>query len=168
MFELNFISWFAGLPKEIAVVLISMVPIAELRAGLPLALTVYKLPAWEALLLSVFGNMLPIFFILKFIGPISDWLSKHSKFFAGFFTWLFSRTRTKIVRDYEKYGLWALAIFVAIPLPMTGAWTGALAAWLFGVEYKKGLFSIFCGVLGAGIIVLAITSGVAGFLRWLI
>lgn len=162
---IDYFSLFRGVPPELAVILVSMIPIAELRVGLPLALAAYQLPWSEAVILSVLGNMIPIFFILKLIGPVSGWLSKNFKIFEKFFTWLFGRTRSKIVRQYEKYGLWALAIFVAIPLPMTGAWTGALAAWLFGVDFKKSLFFIFLGVIGASAIVFLATTGTVGFFK---
>ena len=81
-----------------------------------------------------------------------------------FLNWLFERTRKKTKDKIEKYGDLALIIFVAIPLPNTGAWTGTLAAWLFGIPMKRALLNIFYGVLIAGVIVTMITSGLINFL----
>lgn len=164
-FLLNFL---VDVPAEWAVLFMAMVPVVELRGALPLALTYYHLNIVSAYLLSVLGNLLPVIFILLYIGSVSDWLIKNSRLFNKFFDWLFRRTRHKITKQYEKYGLMALAIFVAIPLPMTGAWTGALAAWLFGVKIKKAFLAISVGVLIAGVIVALVTTGVLGFLNFLI
>lgn len=168
MWAINYFSWFGDSAAPLVVMLVSMIPIAELRVGLPLAVSVYHLPLWQSFVLAVLGNLIPVWFILKFFSLVSDWLIKKSKFFEKFFHWLFRRTRSKIIQQYEKYGLWALMIFVAIPLPMTGAWTGALAAWLFGLPPKKSFPFIALGVILAGLIVSLITTGVLGFLKWIL
>lgn len=153
-----------GVPAEWAVLLMAMLPIVELRGALPLALTYYHLDIFPAYFLSVVGNLLPVIFILLFIGPLSDWLIKNVPGFDKFFTWLFKRTRNKIAKQYERYGLLALIIFVATPLPMTGAWTGALAAWLFGIKNDRAFLAIVLGVLIAGLIVLLATTGILNLL----
>jgi len=104
--------------------------------------------------LSVVGNMLPIAPILLLLGPVSDWLSRWP-LFGKFFQWLFARTRSRsdIIRKYELIGL---MLFVAVPLPVTGAWTGAAAAFLFGIRFWPALGAIFLGVLIAGAIVTAL------------
>lgn len=157
---LDYVKIFQGWPPELAILLISMIPIAELRVALPLALTVYNLNWLESYLITVLGNLLPVILIIKLVGPVSDWLSRKFKFAEKFFIWLFNRTRNKTIQKYEKYGLWALMIFVAIPLPMTGAWTGALAAWLFGIKTRDALIYISLGVLIAGLIVSFVTLGI--------
>ncbi|MFA6227861.1 MAG: small multi-drug export protein [Patescibacteria group bacterium] len=162
------LSFFAGLPPAWVILFISMIPIVELRGALPVALTFYKLNPILAYCLSVIGNLLPVMLILLYIGPVSDWLKKRSRLMDRFFAWLFKRTRHKIGKNYEKYGLLALAIFVAIPLPMTGAWTGALAAWLFGIDNRRAFLAIAAGVLVAGLIVLSATAGILNFLDFLI
>jgi uncharacterized membrane protein len=113
----------------------------------------------QAYLLSVFGNLLPIIPLLLFLGPVSDYLRR---FAIGdkFFTWLFARTRRKYIQDHENFGLTALAIFVAIPLPMTGAWTGCLVAFLLGFRFWHAFAANAAGVLIAGIIVTATVVGV--------
>ncbi len=159
MFHFDWVSIFIGFPSEVAVFLIAMIPVAELRVALPLALVYYKLPFVIAYVVAVLGNLLPVFFILLFIGPVSDWLIKRSRLFELFFKWLFERTRNKVIRKYEKYGLIALTMFVSVPLPITGAWTGSLAAWLFGVEVKKAFLVISLGVMIAGLVVYFVTIG---------
>lgn len=156
---IDFVSIFEGIPKEVATVLTAMTPIGELRAALPIALTVYEMPLWQAYVLSVIGNMVPVALIIWFFDPIAEFLMKHSKFFKKFFEWLFERTRKKNREKFEKWGALALITFVAIPLPVTGAWTGSLAALLFGVPFKKAFPTILAGVMIAGVIVAALTLG---------
>lgn len=156
---IDYIFIFRNLPPELATILIAMIPIAELRVSLPIALTVYDFSFLEAYILAVIGNLIPVLFIVWLIGPVSDWLMKHFRLAQVFFDWLFSRTRKKMTQKYQRYGLWALAIFVAIPLPMTGAWTGALAGWLFGISPIKIFRYVALGVLIAGIIVGILTLG---------
>lgn len=168
MISLDCLFFLENIPLEIVVIIIAMIPIGELRLALPLAISAYHFSWWQAFSLSVIGNMIPVYFILKYIGPVSNWLSKKSRLFKRFFDWLFTRTRKKMAKKYEKYGLWALMIFVAIPLPITGAWTGSLAAWLFGLDWKKSIIFVFLGVLIAGVIVTLATTGVLEFLNWII
>jgi len=162
MFDLNYIELFKNVPPQWATFLMATLPIAELRVALPLALTVYNLPLWQAFIFSVLGNIVPVFFILYFIDSVSKFLMAKIKIFNRFFLWLFARTRVKFEGKYARWGLLALAIFVAIPLPMTGAWTGALAAFLFQIPKKQAAIYIILGVLGAGIIVTILTLGTVG------
>ncbi len=156
-----------GLSKDAAVVAISTLPIVELRGAIPVGHVLFpdadrssrlgrddfKRSA-RIFLWAVLGNMLPVPFILLLLGPISNFCMKVP---AGkkFFDWLFARTRRKTA-EIEKYEFWGLAIFVAIPLPATGAWTGAMAGWLLGLNFFRSLLSIFFGVLGAGVIMTAL------------
>ncbi|MFA5188632.1 MAG: small multi-drug export protein [Patescibacteria group bacterium] len=162
MFDLNYIEIFKNISPQFATFLIAMIPVAELRVALPLAITAYKLSLWEALFFSILGNIVPVFFILYFVEPFTEFLMKHSRIFKSFFTWLFKRTRIKFAGNYEKYGLLALAIFVAIPLPMTGAWTGALAAFLFQIPKKQAAIYILLGIFCAAIIVTFLTFSTLG------
>lgn len=143
-------------PEEIIeVLLIAASPIAELRAAIPLAITTFDFPWYYAFLIAVIGNILPVPFILLFLDAATRLLSKVAVF-ERFLNWLFERTRHrgKIIQKYKRIGL---VLFVAIPLPVTGAWTGALAAVLFGIEFKHAFISIFVGVIIAGIIVTCLT-----------
>jgi len=151
----------AGIPAWLATLFIAMLPIFELRGAIPVGNQVLGLPLAEAVVLSVIGNMLPIIPVLLALGPVSRWLSRWT-FFRKFFDWLFARTRSKsdLIRKYELIGL---MLFVAVPLPVTGAWTGAAAAFLFGIRFWPALGAIFLGVLIAGaIITTLVLMGVWG------
>jgi len=144
-----------GFSKELAVLIISALPVVELRLALPVAIIGLEMPWYYALLLAIIGNLLPVPFILLFLDTVSRWLSKIA-FFKRMLHWLFERTRERgrVVERYERIGL---ALFVAIPLPVTGAWTGSLAAVLFGLKFKHAFLSIFIGVFIAGIIVTCLS-----------
>lgn len=140
-----------GVSPAWAVFLTSMLPIVELRGALPLGINIFHLPWYQAFMLAWFGNMLPVPLILLVFDPIRRLLS-HIGVFRRFFEWLFARTRKRsaVVEKYEELGL---MIFVAIPLPATGAWTGALIAYLLGLSLVKSLVFIALGVTIAGVIV---------------
>jgi len=147
-----------GFSKEVVVVAISALPIAELRLAIPFALglipsTVYPQNlSWHyALPLAIAGNLIPVPFLLLFFGAISRRLSKIG-IFRRWVQWLEERTRRrgKIVESYKRIGL---VLFVAVPLPVTGAWTGSLAATIFGIKFKHAFFAILVGICIAGAIV---------------
>lgn len=148
-----------GVPPELATVVLATVPVGELRGALPVALVVYKLPVVLAVVLAIAGNMLPVFFLLKYIGPVTRWVSGRSEMVDRFLHWLFERTRRKLDERVERYNYWALALFVAIPLPVTGAWTGALAAFVFGLPRQKSFVAILVGVCVSAAVVTVLTLG---------
>ena len=133
-----------------ATVILATLPILELRGALPVAI-VGGMDWWVAYPLAVLGNMLPIPFIIWFLKPATDFLRRWS-LGDRFVTWLFARTRRKGA-NIEKYEMWGLIAFVAIPLPVTGAWTGSMAGHLFGLKWYKTLLACFVGVCIAGVIV---------------
>lgn len=158
----------SGWPPELATLILAMVPVGELRVALPVAITVYKLPVWSAVFWSLIGNILPVYFLLVFFEQVSNWLRQRSPLADRFFSWLFERTRLKLQGSVEKYGVWALALFVGIPLPITGAWTGSLAAFVFGLHRGRAFFAILLGVMIAAIIVTAVTLGALASLKALL
>jgi uncharacterized membrane protein len=128
-------------------------------------MTLFDFPWYYAFLLGVIGNLLPVPFILLFLETATRLLSR-VRLFDRFLNWLFERTRRrgKIIQKYERIGL---VLFVAIPLPVTGAWTGSLAAVLFGLKFKHAFLSIFIGVLIAGVIITCLSYfGLAIFGMW--
>lgn len=149
---------------ELIVLLTSMIPIAELRLAIPLAVTIYEMPVLIAFFWAVIGNIIPVIFILWFLKAVSEFLKKHFYFFNRFFAWLFERTRRKHSQKFERWQELALIILVGIPLPFTGAWTGALAAFIFGVPIKRAFWLITLGILIAGAIVSLATLGVLNIL----
>lgn len=144
-----------NLSHILTVLAVAASPISELRGAIPIAVFVFHFPWYYAFLLAIIGNLLPVPFILLFLNTISRYISKIG-ILKRTLHWLFERTkrRGKLI---EKYGSIGLALFVAIPLPMTGAWTGSLAAVLLGLKFKPALLSIFVGILIAGIIVTCAT-----------
>jgi len=136
-----------------------MVPITELRGSIPIGVGLLKMPVWSAFLFSVLGSFIIAFILVCFLDSVSTILMSKTKWGNKFFTWLFDRTRKRFEKKYHKYGNIALMLFVAIPLPVTGAWTGAAAAFLFGIPRKKAILYITLGSIIAGVIVSLITIG---------
>ena len=145
----------SGIPDWLEVLAFAALPISELRGAIPWAIIKLHFPWYYAFLLAIIGNILPVPFILLFLNAFSRLLSKID-LFEKMLNWLFERTRRrgKIINRYERIGL---ILFVAIPFPVTGAWTGTLAAVLFGLEFRHALLSIFVGILIAGVIVTCAT-----------
>lgn len=141
----------------LTVLLTAMAPVAELRGAIPLGIFRYDLPPLVTYGLAVIGNMIPIIPILFFLKKGTDYAMKFPKL-ESLLNWVFKRTRKK-GGVIEKYELLGLVLFVSIPLPMTGAWTGAIASHLFGLDSVKSVISIFVGVLIAGIIVTTLSLG---------
>jgi uncharacterized membrane protein len=132
-----------------------MIPIVELRGALPVACFIYHMPIMEAFTISVIGNLIPVPFILLLFEPVKNFLVRY-KTWDRFFNWLFARTRRHATKKIERFELFGLALFVSVPLPVTGAWTGSLVSYLFGFSPRRGFIAILAGVLLAGIIVSVI------------
>ena len=158
------VQWFSNhlsqfISPEGAVFIISMIPILELRGGL-LAASLLKISAAKALPICIVGNIIPIPFILLFIRQIFKWMKK-TKTFRGLITKLENRAMGKSdqIKRYEFLGL---LLFVGIPLPGTGAWTGALIASLLEVDIKKSSIAILCGLFMASVIMYIVSYGIVG------
>jgi len=160
-------SLHSGIPIWLRTMLIAMVPILELRGAIPLAHNAWGMSLGSAYLWAVIGNMIPIPFILWFLEPFSNWLRRRSRLMDRFFTWLFARTRRKHSKSFEKWRDLALCIFVAIPLPGTGAWSGAVAAFVFDVPFWPAMLAIFSGVLLAGVAVTLVILYFETFPLWI-
>ncbi|MCU0799555.1 MAG: small multi-drug export protein [Candidatus Thermoplasmatota archaeon] len=139
--------------KYLATMVIAMLPIIELRGALPAAINVFKLSYMESFLLSVIGNMVPIPFIMLFFSFVERFLRRFKQF-NSFFDWLFERTRKKGEVKLQVWGMLGLMLFVAIPLPLTGAWTGTLVAYLLKLDKKRSFLFITAGVVIAGVIMV--------------
>ncbi len=148
-----------NLPPQLIVFVAAMLPFSELRGAIPLAIGQYGISPVEAYFLGVLGNLVPVIFLLHFLGPIEQRL-RFIKVFDRFFDFLFHRTRKKHSERMDKYGALGLVTFVAIPLPVTGAWTGVAAAYVFNIKNRYAFPAIALGVLIAGIIVTLLTQGV--------
>ena len=152
--------------KYVITLVISILPVVELRGAIPVGMLAFKLPWYGCLIVSVIGNMLPVPLILLFVKKLIEWM-KNSKRLNKAGLWLESKAE-KNTPKIQKYEFFGLMLFVAIPLPMTGAWTGALVAALTGMKFKNAILSILGGVIIAGIIVTLICGGVLGFLRFML
>ena len=157
-FEEQLIELFGSVPHWLATILLSATPISELRGAIPIAIGIYGMGPVETYILAVIGNMLPVVPLLLFLDPVSTYLRRF-KIGDMFFSWLFTRTHRKHSERFERYGTLALTVFVAIPLPVTGAWTGCAAAFVFGIKFRHALLAILSGVMIAGVIVTAFTLG---------
>ena len=150
------INYLSQINKLFAVFVISMFPIVELRGAIPIGVGL-GLELWKIFTVSIIGNMIPVPFIILFVRPIIEYLAKTERFskFAG---WLTERAMSKSdqIVKYKKIGLF---IFVAIPMPGTGAWTGSMIAGLLDMRLKDAVPMIFAGVITAGIIMLFISYG---------
>ena len=135
-----------------------MIPIIELRGAVPMGWAM-GLEWWQTYLISVVGNMIPVPFILLFINKIIKWMSSSKiKLFNKLANWLLKKAE-KNREKIEKYAFWGVAIFVGIPLPVTGAWTGSLVAAVIDMKFWKALLSALIGVMMAGVIVTVIFYG---------
>ena len=148
-----------ALGKEILVFIISLLPILELRGGL-LAAALIGLDPVPSYIISIIGNILPVPFILLLINKILDWMRK-SKKFKKVAKWLDEKVE-KHKGQIEKYGYLGIVLFVGIPLPGTGAWSGSLIASVLEMDKKKTFFAVLAGVFIASIIMMVISFGVIG------
>ena len=145
------------IPEELVAFVISLLPVLECRGGM-IASRLMEIPFWKAFLICYIGNMLPLPFIILFIRKIFDFLRRY-KFFAK----IIKRLEAKTERNKDKilrYESWGLLIFVAIPLPGTGGWTGAMMAGLLDMRFKRALPVLAVGVFIAGLIMSAVTYGI--------
>ncbi len=151
--------------RELCVILCSLLPIIELRGAIPLGAGL-GLPWWQSYIFAVVGNIIPVPFILLFIGKVTDWMrTSKVKFFNKFVNWL-DRKVEKNRGKIEKYSFWGLCIFIAIPLPMTGAWTGSLIAATIRMNFFKAMLSALLGVMLAGVIMTLGSYGVVSALKF--
>lgn len=144
------------------VFLISMLPIIELRGAIPVAYALGLSPL-ASYIVAVIGNMIPVPFILLLITPLCNLLKK-TRLLAWFPRWLDAKVE-KNRHKVERYAFWGLFLFVAIPVPGTGAWTGSLIASFLGFDFKRSLLSVFAGVLTAGVIMTLLSFGAFDMVR---
>ena len=154
-----FINSFGWLSKELVIFIISLMPILELRGGM-LAATVLKIPYVKALIICIVGNILPIPFVLLFLEKILEIFEKWSVT-KKVVRWLERKADSKR-EQIDRYGYLGLILFVGIPLPGTGAWTGSLVAIMLGLDKKKSFVCILIGVILASIIMSILSYGILG------
>jgi len=143
--------------NELITFFVAALPVSELRGAIPLAILKFGFSPYKSFVISALGNILPILPLLLGLEKVSEYLSHKFYWFNKFFNWLFERTRIKHTKHFTYWGDLALFIFVAVPLPLTGAYSGAVAAFIFGFSSKHAFWSIVLGVLTAGVIVTVAT-----------
>lgn len=155
------LDWLRGLPKEYIVMIVGALPVSELRGAIPLGLSL-GMPLAKVFWLAILGNCIIVAPALFLFEPVTKALRRF-KPLSRFFDWLSRRTmkNSEAVQKYEALGL---IIFVAIPLPMTGAWSGVIAASLFKIRFRYAFIAIITGVICAGLIVSALCA--LGILSW--
>ena len=160
------VQWFVqnlggSAAKELIIFIISMIPILELRGGLLAAGPAFlNVPMWRAIPICIVGNLIPVPFILLFITKIFNWL-KGTKHLKPFVEKMENRAMGK-KDQIEKYEFWGLLLFVGIPLPGTGAWTGSLIAALLGIKFKKAFPAVILGIMLASFIMTVLSYTVIG------
>ncbi len=152
------LEYFEHLPPPLAVFLVATLPVFELRGAIPLGYAMGMQSPVMIYLLSVLGNFVPVLPIILLLGPVERNLRRFG-WIDRFLTWLFKRTRSRsaVIKKYESLGL---ILFVAIPAPMTGAWTGSIAAYLFKLPLRMAVPCIILGILIAGLVVTLVSQGV--------
>lgn len=142
--------------KQILVFIISLMPILELRGGL-IAAAILGLSPWQSYIICIIGNILPVPFILLLINKILEWM-RNNKIFKGIASWLDKKVE-KHKSQIEKYGYLGVVLFVGIPLPGTGAWTGSLIASVLELDRKKTFLAVCLGVFMASVIMMILSFG---------
>ena len=143
-------------------ILLGIVPVSELRGAIPYAYF-NGVPLWLSAVIGVLSNALVPFIGFIFLGTLHKLLDKWGAYHR-LFEKTVAKARTKVGEKVRKYGLWGLMVFVAVPLPITGAWTGTVGAWVLGLDRKKSILSILLGILISGTIVTIVIltgSGIA-------
>ena len=145
-----------------------MAPFCELRCAIPLGMESYNLPwigklgyglPWHnVFIVAVLGNLVPALFWLLVLPRIGVWLTAFPNPAGRFLSWRSEKLRKANVERFHRHGALALMLLVAIPLPMTGVWTGSLAAWVFDISFHRALPPIVCGVIIAGVVVTSLTG----------
>ena len=148
-----------GAGPALVTFIVSMLPVVELRLAIPIGVSM-GLPVWQAAVISVFGNLIPAPFIIAFIRVVMAFLRDKSALMRRFVEWLERKATGPKADRVRRYEFWGLLLFVAVPLPGTGAWTGALVAALLDIRMRRALPPICVGVLIAAVIVSLATSGV--------
>ena len=139
--------------ERIIVFIVGALPVFELRGAIPLGVFGYGLSPLEAYIFAVLGNFLVVLPLLWFWSHMVHFLAEHIPLVRRLRDWVFDRTRRRHGKKFETFAGLALFLLVAIPLPMTGAWTGTVAAYLFDIPFRKAVLSIGLGILVAGLLV---------------
>ena len=157
------IQWFAQIPDWLSVVLLSALPITELRASIPVALFYYNFSPTQAFIFSILGNAIPFGVIFLIFPHLLIWMQKYSPSLHHLMNKHLNRLEWRYADKYHKWGAIFLFLFVAIPIPGSGVWTGSLIAIIFGMKPKLSIPAILLGMCVSAVIVLLISLGIVSF-----
>ncbi len=149
--------YFSNLPKEVVVLILSFLPISELRGAIPVGLSIYNLGLTKTLFLAFLGNFSFVIPFLWFLNSLHSYFMK-IPFYNKFFCWWYNRVKPR-TKNIEKYEYIGLVIFVGIPFPVTGAWSGCIASYILGLNFWKSVVAILLGIIIAGVVVTISTLG---------
>ncbi len=162
-----FIQLFSNMSPELAVLLLSMIPVTELRASIPIGIEIYGLEIWKTWIIAVIGDLIPALAILYLMPLLHDWVMKR-RILGPVLSHHLRKAEKAFAGKYSKYGAIGLVIFVGIPLPFTGSWTGSLASFVFNIPFKKSVPLIAIGICIAATLVTLITLFAGGTIRAII
>ena len=155
------------MPEELVIFFTAMAPVSELRASIPLGLVRFDQPWWLVFLLSVAGNLVPVPVLVLTLRRVGRWMEQMPYPIGPLLRWRAEQLRRRYEGAVKRYGPAVIGLVVAIPLPFSGAWTGALLAWALQVPPRQSILAIGAGVLLAGALVTALTlAGVGIFVRF--
>lgn len=153
------------LPDPIIVFFSSMLPVLELRFAIPYGMAALGMSKWEALFWGFSGNLLSAVLLIQLLDPVTKWVRTLHPKFDQLVDWIFHKTRTKHSKRMSELGHLALLLFVAVPLPGSGSWTGSLVAYLFGVQKRISLAMISLGLTVAAFLVTFGTQGILNLIE---
>jgi uncharacterized membrane protein len=162
------LSWLAGFPPEVAVAILAMIPVTEMQASIPVALTAFDLPVATAIIASYVGNIIPAAVLLAVLPKGLEWTERHVPWLKKIMVRYFHAKEDKFRSAYEKWGAFALFLYVAVPTPFSGVWSGSILATLFHIPRRYSVPVIFIGAFSTAIIVTLIVQGTLGFLSWML
>lgn len=157
-----------GLPAELTTLIIASLPIAEVRLAVPVALEVFELPVWKAATLSFIGSVIPAIVLPTVLAPLEKPCRESFAWCDSMFNWVTRRVERRYTERYRAYGALGLIIFIAIPLPVTGVWTGSLASWIFHIPKRWAIPAITIGTGISTIIVTLTWMGVFGAIKFVL
>jgi len=159
-------TYVAGLPAELAVFVLAMTPLVEMQAAIPAGILVYGMPAWEAYLIALLGNIVPTFLVYGLGQWWIEWTERRKGWLHRITDVVLRRAHDKLHAKVSKAGLVALTVFVALPFPGAGVWTGSVGAFLIGIPFRTALPYIIAGNVINGLLVTLATTGTVAFFRF--
>jgi len=163
----SILTWLVGWPPEFTTAILAMMPVTELQAAIPVARTVFGLSIPASIFYAYIGNAVPAVLILAFLPRIVEFVEQHLPRLRAWTKQRFHGKEDAFRKTYARYGAFALFLYVAIPTPFSGVWSGSILAVLFHIPLRYAVPAIFFGMLSTAVIVTLAVEGVLGFSTWL-